>query len=339
MKKFFTLVAALMMLSASAETLTVFSETNAWNYYVPINSLWFDEADIRTQVLYPADALTDMVGKDITSITFYTDEYGCYMDGGLLTISMGETEVNALSTYIEDLTVVGTASMVRHTGETVEVTINFTTPYHYNGGNLVFDTFITEPGDYGMTYFMGVSTNYCTGLSFAYGSIAQRNFLPKTTFGYEAGETPDPIEKTDAPSSSKENYVYKDENLYYNAYHVTLMETEPSTIYYRIGVMDVDGQFVYGDWMVYEDVISVFEEGTYMIEAYAVAADKTESDHIFDGFTVSRLVDVEETMASKQVAGVRYFNLAGQEMQQANGLTIVVTTYTDGTTSTVKVMK
>ena len=43
--------------------------------------------------------------------------------------------------------------------------------------------------------------------------------------------------------------------------------------------------------------------------------------------------------ADKQVAGVRYFNLAGQEMQQAEGLTIVVTTYTDGTTSAVKVVK
>ena len=41
----------------------------------------------------------------------------------------------------------------------------------------------------------------------------------------------------------------------------------------------------------------------------------------------------------KTVAGVRYFNAMGQEMQEANGLTIVVTTYTDGTTSTAKVMK
>ena len=32
-------------------------------------------------------------------------------------------------------------------------------------------------------------------------------------------------------------------------------------------------------------------------------------------------------------------NMAGQEMQEANGMTIVVTTYTDGTTSAVKVMK
>ena len=44
-------------------------------------------------------------------------------------------------------------------------------------------------------------------------------------------------------------------------------------------------------------------------------------------------------MNGKTVAGVRYFNMAGQEMSEANGLTIVVTTYTDGTTSAVKVMK
>ena len=52
-----------------------------------------------------------------------------------------------------------------------------------------------------------------------------------------------------------------------------------------------------------------------------------------------KATDVEELNADKTVAGVRYFNLAGQEMQQADGMTIIVTTYTDGTTSAVKVMK
>ena len=48
---------------------------------------------------------------------------------------------------------------------------------------------------------------------------------------------------------------------------------------------------------------------------------------------------INELTEGKQIAGVRYYNLAGQEMTEANGLTIVVTTYTDGTTSAVKVMK
>ena len=48
---------------------------------------------------------------------------------------------------------------------------------------------------------------------------------------------------------------------------------------------------------------------------------------------------INEVAGGKQVAGVRYYNMAGQEMPEANGLTIVVTTYTDGTTNTVKVIK
>ncbi len=48
---------------------------------------------------------------------------------------------------------------------------------------------------------------------------------------------------------------------------------------------------------------------------------------------------INEMTAGKAIANVRYFNMAGQEMQEANGMTIVVTTYTDGTSSAVKVMK
>jgi len=48
---------------------------------------------------------------------------------------------------------------------------------------------------------------------------------------------------------------------------------------------------------------------------------------------------VNELAADKTVASTRYYNVAGQQMPQANGLTIVVTTYTDGTTATSKVFK
>ena len=53
----------------------------------------------------------------------------------------------------------------------------------------------------------------------------------------------------------------------------------------------------------------------------------------------SKTTGIDEMMGGKTIANVRYFNMAGQEMTEANGVTIVVTTYTDGTTSAVKVMK
>ena len=48
---------------------------------------------------------------------------------------------------------------------------------------------------------------------------------------------------------------------------------------------------------------------------------------------------VNEVNEVKSVASVRYFNLAGQEMAQPSGLTIQMTTYSDGTTSAAKVIK
>lgn len=43
--------------------------------------------------------------------------------------------------------------------------------------------------------------------------------------------------------------------------------------------------------------------------------------------------------ADKQIANVRYYNVAGQEMARPEGVTIQVTTYTDGTHSTTRLMK
>ena len=62
-------------------------------------------------------------------------------------------------------------------------------------------------------------------------------------------------------------------------------------------------------------------------------------DGVFYAYTALRYSGIDELPNGKQVTGVRYFNLEGQETQQAHGATIVVTTYTDGTTSTAKVMK
>ena len=52
------------------------------------------------------------------------------------------------------------------------------------------------------------------------------------------------------------------------------------------------------------------------------------------GFT-----NINELNNNKTVANVRYFNVTGQEMAQPEGVTIKVTTYTDGTTSTAKIVK
>ena len=148
---------------------------------------------------------------------------------------------------------------------------------------------------------------------------------------------PEPTEQTAAPVFNG----YTTDGIH--AYFVEINETEPSTIYYRVFVWDpVNNEWVvYGeeDWTEYTEILSFAGDGKYRVEAYAVAENKLPSYDIAYEFTVSPLTGLSELTNGKTVSSVRYFNVAGQEMQEANGLTIVVTTYTDGTTNTAKVMK
>lgn len=63
---------------------------------------------------------------------------------------------------------------------------------------------------------------------------------------------------------------------------------------------------------------------------------------LMNSFTigVNSTTSVNELNGAKTVAGVDYFNLAGQQIDRpGSGVTLVVTTYTDGTRSTTKVIK
>ena len=91
-----------------------------------------------------------------------------------------------------------------------------------------------------------------------------------------------------------------------------------------------------GNYIVYASTV---EDVTYVVVATAKEDGKYESAPAQMNITIAKWDGVDELVNGKTVAGVRYFNMAGQEMQEANGMTIVVTTYTDGTTSAVKVMK
>ena len=121
-----------------------------------------------------------------------------------------------------------------------------------------------------------------------------------------------------------------------NAYMVEITPGEtPCTIYYRVKFNN--GAF--GGWMEYLDGVLFTESGDYVVEAYAKAPDKEPSETVSHRFSISPVTGISEVASGKTVAVVRYFNAAGQEMAQPEGMTIMVTTYTDGTTTAVKVVK
>ena len=118
-------------------------------------------------------------------------------------------------------------------------------------------------------------------------------------------------------------------------YQYTISITNPNaegTLYYSLNG---------GEPQVYNGAFPV-ANGT-VVTAWVEAMDGDELVKSDEATYTVNIADnatsVNEIANGKAVANVRYFNVAGQEMQEVNGMTIVVTTYTDGTTSAVKVMK
>ncbi|MBQ7204683.1 MAG: hypothetical protein IJS04_02465, partial [Muribaculaceae bacterium] len=157
-------------------------------------------------------------------------------------------------------------------------------------------------------------------------------------------------QQTGAPVFVNSPYEKPNVNAYF--YQLANATEEPNAvIYYR--VIDPDGNIVGATdenpegWQVYTpgQEIGTYgangggKDGTWRVEAYAQAPGKAPSSVIAMEKSVGPTTGIDELIDGKAIANVRYFNMAGQEMQEANGMTIVVTTYTDGTTSAVKVMK
>ena len=78
MKKFFRLfVVSLMSMGlfapAQAAELTIYEGT-ATDRTIPINTYYLESVGTQSQVIYPAEKLTEMIGRPITSMRFYINE-------------------------------------------------------------------------------------------------------------------------------------------------------------------------------------------------------------------------------------------------------------------------
>lgn len=120
-----------------------------------------------------------------------------------------------------------------------------------------------------------------------------------------------------------------------HAYYMVLDPSEDCDLYYRYQ-KDNGG---WSDWILYDGPVAFTEDGYYQVEAYAIAPGKGESLHVGCSFVVTPRTGLDELNGEKSVAGVRYYNMAGQEMLQPDGLTIQVITYSDGTNSVSKIVK
>lgn len=190
------LAACATFIGASAQSLTVCDGTTT-NNSVPIQGVMHDTQGVESLMVYPADMLTEMDGTKIMSVTFYANaEVPAAVAGGDKQLFVGEIDATVVSNVRADIEAYKEAATVVWNGEiptgTDAVTFEFATPYVYNGGNLMLDIYVNEPGGAGATNWYGVSTDTygtCVSTRAATGNGTKRNFLPKATFNYEATAT------------------------------------------------------------------------------------------------------------------------------------------------------
>ena len=370
MKRFYIILAAIaaMTMTAQAQTWGTFNVGDWDNPTTTYNGSYFDMAPTNfyvahtaAQMIYTPDMLAEIQDKPNLRLNQISFKFHCETFEDItrsFVIFIQETDATEFAVNEEGIKqffpVEGepisiedkTYEMVYLYGEDATLSFRFNMPYTPGKGLLVTiiadaydDDNCTSGSDYAPFYTAGIGkvmtyTNNWTGF---YEYTQSEDFpnataslgcgtnvsLPLTQFSYMYQE------KTGAPVFNG----YTTDGIH--AYFLEIQESEPSYIYYRVQYNDGD----FTDWALYDDILSFTQDGKYRVEAYAVADDKIESDPIAYEFIVNPATGLSEMTGSKTVAGVRYFNAMGQEMQEANGLTIVVTTYTDGTTSTAKVMK
>ena len=334
MKKIFTFAAVAMMAFASqANVLTVCDGTDKSNY-VPMFGYMYDTELTTSQMIYPAEMLTDMVGATITQVKFYSEQLKFY--NGQMALGM---QSNAKDNFDDETLVLTSMNALTVPVEGAqELVFDLSEPFVYEGGNLLIDAYVYEEGHWGTTYFYGVNVDFKASIcSYDYWGESVYNlytFLPKVTFTYEAGEAPVYDETCAAPNGQ---YVIIDKEKAL----VTITNNEPdATVHY---VVTLDGELVEeGDFTGETWEYVAVGAGDWRISCVASMPGKNDSQPGGVFFPIEpgqTPVSVDEMMAGKTVSSVRYFNVAGQEMQEANGMTIVVTTYTDGTNSAVKVVK
>ena len=178
------------------------------------------------------------------------------------------------------------------------------------------------------------------GDEIAFVNVTAITTMTEVPEGYDAvkdGEANKTVEvpqyqQTAAPTIDV-SFAGEEGHYYANVTFVNNDEDKDAVIEYSL-----DG----GDtWNTYTGApVVINQDGDHTVLARATAEGKATSEETERSFNLNQTATgVGELVNGKTVAGVRYFNMAGQEMQEANGMTIVVTTYTDGTSTAVKVMK
>ena len=130
--------------------------------------------------------MANMAGTQISKVKFYSSNASSSWGSLKVNVKLAEISESALSGFntTSALTLVYSGPISVSGNEMV---IEFTEPFDYSGGNLLFDLTISATGSFQHIKFYGVGTyDYVYGYKKDGDGSKSSYFVPKTTFTYEA---------------------------------------------------------------------------------------------------------------------------------------------------------
>ena len=280
-------------------------------------------------------------------------------------LSLKVVEENGFTdTAIEGATPVATTVPVK--GD-ANMTFTLNEPFVYEGGNLLIECKIIETeGNWGTTYFFGTGTDEGGAPNTAYYGYEGYSgwtestfaFLPMVSFTYEEAVAEPKYYL--AGFNDWENLLeIGEEGVTVDVAQQDFNDPEDTAQEFKILTHAADGEPIWlggadengvGHFDITEALLDspitlddtganfrLPEPGNYTI--YLSFLDKSPVSHIMM-FVTKNEVTAVNGIAAKAVTGIKYYNLAGVEsLRPFNGINVVVTTYSDGTTSTSKMVK
>ena len=200
MKKFYTIVLILTAILCGYSNSVwgdehLVADGATTSSYVPFYGYYGDWYE-RIQVVYPSSLLEDIVGAEITGMTFYLSSSAASAWTAQCSISLAESSASTIASSSAWNTGTGTTTVysgtLNGTGSTMAVVFNTGNAFVYLGGDLLFElTTPTKGTNYPAASFYGITSTNAAMYGYNSSSLAsvtknRTSFIPKTTFTYEA---------------------------------------------------------------------------------------------------------------------------------------------------------
>ncbi|MBO7576543.1 MAG: choice-of-anchor J domain-containing protein, partial [Bacteroidales bacterium] len=176
------------------------STTNATSSsFSPIYGNYCDHQQ-RTQSIYPASMLTELIGKTITHMKYYVSAGQNYnWRNKVFTVKLAtvnEENIDTSFVYLDNYTTVYTGTLYAAMDTGMVITFNGTAPFTYQGGNLLVEFESTSERDnYQACWFAGIYRAHGSICEYGYSNypsttIVINDFLPKVDFCTEPSPCP-----------------------------------------------------------------------------------------------------------------------------------------------------